>query len=174
MRPALTGGRRSRRRAAEAWAGTAADLGGGDAVDKADLLESLLAHGETNLPALVHRLIYHLERHPGLVQLVLHIQIHVAPEAVDLVGQEGEEKGLFNGKCGSIKHSRGLKIFAYMRFVSTAKFEINIAILFEKKKNTYHKRSILEKRKFVSYFFIFSSITSMCWPVITYTEVSPF
>lgn len=76
---------------------TAADLGGGDAVDEADLLESLLAHGETNLPAIVHRLIHHLERHPGLVQLVLHVQIHVAAEAGDLVGGEGEGAGSFNG-----------------------------------------------------------------------------
>lgn len=72
----------------------AAHLGGGDAVDEADLLEALLAHGETHLPALVHHLVHHLQRHARLVQLVLDVQVHVAAEAVHLV--VGRRAGGFN------------------------------------------------------------------------------
>lgn len=59
-------------------------LGGGDAVNKADLLESLLAHGEANLPPIIHSLIHHLKRHTSLIQFVLHIQIHIAAEPIHL------------------------------------------------------------------------------------------
>lgn len=93
-RPALADG--VRRVANGGVPGTAAaDLGGGDAVDKADLLESLLAHGETNFPPVVDRLIHHLERHTGLVQFVLYVQVHVAAEPVDLAGVK-EEKQVIN------------------------------------------------------------------------------
>ncbi len=59
-------------------------LGGGDAVNKADLLESLLAHGEANLPPIIHSFIYHLQCDTCLVQFVLHIQIHIAAEPINL------------------------------------------------------------------------------------------
>lgn len=67
-------------------------LGGGDAVHEADLLESLFAHGEANLPPLVHSFVHHLQRHTRLIQLVLHIQIHIAAEPVDLQWEEERMK----------------------------------------------------------------------------------
>lgn len=48
-------------------------LGSGDAVHKADLLESFLTHGEANLPPIIDTLIHHLQRHTCLIQFVLHI-----------------------------------------------------------------------------------------------------
>lgn len=71
--------------------GSAGYLCSGDAVDEADLLEALLAHGQTHLPAIVHRLVYYLQCHAGLIQLILHIQIHVAAEAVYLQEHTREE-----------------------------------------------------------------------------------
>lgn len=65
-------------------------LGGGDTVDEADLLESLLTHGETDLPALVDRLVDHLQGHAHLVQLVLHVQVHIAAEPCHLGGGKGQ------------------------------------------------------------------------------------
>lgn len=59
-------------------------LGGGDAVDEADLLEALLAHGETDLPARVHRLVHYGEGRTRLVRSVLHIQVYIAAEPVHL------------------------------------------------------------------------------------------
>ena len=59
-------------------------LGGGDAVDKADLLEALLAHGEAHLPAVVHHLVHDGERRARLVHLVLQVHVHVAAEASHL------------------------------------------------------------------------------------------
>lgn len=60
------------------------NLGGCDAVDEADLLEALLAHGETHLPSWVHHLVHYSERRPRLICSVLHIQVHIAAEAVHL------------------------------------------------------------------------------------------
>lgn len=68
-------------------------LGGGDAVDEADLLEALLTHRQTHLPALVHRLVHHFECHARLVQLILHVQIHVAAEAVHLWQDKAVQEG---------------------------------------------------------------------------------
>lgn len=60
------------------------NLCGGDAVHKADLLESSLAHREANLPPLIHWLVDHLQGHARLIQLVLNVQIYVAAEPSDL------------------------------------------------------------------------------------------
>src|SRR4029434_585046 len=65
-------------------------LSGGDAVDEADLLEALFTESQAHLPALVNRLVYHLQGHAGLVQLVLHVQVHVAAEPSHL-GSPGEQ-----------------------------------------------------------------------------------
>lgn len=42
-------------------------LCGGDAVNKADLLESFLAHGQADLPPIVHSFVHHLQGNPRLV-----------------------------------------------------------------------------------------------------------
>lgn len=59
-------------------------LGGGDAVDEADLLKALLAHGKTDLPARVHHFVHYGEGRPRLVRPVLHVQVHVAAEPAHL------------------------------------------------------------------------------------------
>lgn len=59
-------------------------LGRSNTVDKADLLETFLAHGETDLPALVDDLMDHGEGIANLVHLVLHIHVHVATETCNL------------------------------------------------------------------------------------------
>lgn len=52
----------------------------GNTVDKADLLETFLAHGEADLPAAIDNLVDHFKRLPLLVHFVLHIQVHVTTE----------------------------------------------------------------------------------------------
>ena len=59
-------------------------LGRGNTVDKADLLETLLAHGEADLPALIHSLVDDGEGLTKLIHLVLHIHVHVASEVRNL------------------------------------------------------------------------------------------
>lgn len=48
-------------------------LGRSNAVDKTDLLETFLAHGEADLPAFVDNLVDHIESVTNFVHLVLHI-----------------------------------------------------------------------------------------------------
>lgn len=55
-----------------------------DTVDKTDLLETFLAHGEANLPALIDNIMDHSEGTTQLIHLVLHIHVHVATKTCDL------------------------------------------------------------------------------------------
>jgi len=59
-------------------------LGCRDTVHKADLLETLLAHGEADLPALVDDLVDHDEGGAELVYPVLHVHFHVVTETCEL------------------------------------------------------------------------------------------
>lgn len=59
-------------------------LGRSNAVDKADLLETFLAHGKADLPALVGDLMDHSEGIADLIHPVLHVHVHVATETCDL------------------------------------------------------------------------------------------
>lgn len=59
-------------------------LGGSNTVDKADLLETLLAHGEADLPALIDDLVDHSECIADLVHLVFQVHVHVATETWNL------------------------------------------------------------------------------------------
>lgn len=59
-------------------------LGGGDAVNEADLLKSFLTHGQADLPAIIHSFIHHLQGDARLIQFVLYVEIHVAPEPIHL------------------------------------------------------------------------------------------
>lgn len=56
----------------------------GNTVDKADLLETFLTHGETDLPTLIDNLMNHIEWLADLVHLILHIHVHVATESCNL------------------------------------------------------------------------------------------
>lgn len=58
---------------ASLWRRAFRHLGGGDVVDEADLLESLLAEREADLPAVVHGLAHHLQSDARLVHFVLHV-----------------------------------------------------------------------------------------------------
>lgn len=62
-------------------------LGRSDAVDEADLLETLLARGEADLPAVVDDLVDHGEGGAELVHPVLHVHVHVATETCELEGR---------------------------------------------------------------------------------------
>lgn len=66
-------------------------LGRGNAVDKADLLETFLAHGEADLPALVDDLVDDVEGTAKLVHLVLHVHVHVATETCKLEYKSGPD-----------------------------------------------------------------------------------
>lgn len=59
-------------------------LGRGNAVDKADLLETFLTHGEADLPALTDNLMNHSEWLANLIDLVLHVHVHIATESCNL------------------------------------------------------------------------------------------
>lgn len=59
-------------------------LGGGNTVDKADLLETFLAHSEADLPALIDNLMGHGEGVSNLVHFVLQVHVHVVTETRDL------------------------------------------------------------------------------------------
>lgn len=60
------------------------NLGCGDAVDEADLLESPVAQSDAHLPARVHLLVHHLDGLTSLIGLVLEVQVHVVPEVLHL------------------------------------------------------------------------------------------
>ena len=51
---------------------------------EADLLEALLTHAEAYLPARIDLLMEHLERLAVLRLIALHVQVHVALEAIQL------------------------------------------------------------------------------------------
>lgn len=53
-------------------------------VDKADLLETFLTHGEAHLPAGIDNLMDHSERTTQLIHLVLHIHVHIATKTCNL------------------------------------------------------------------------------------------
>lgn len=60
----------------------------GNTVDKADLLETFLTHGEADLPTLIDSLMNHSEWLANLIHLVLHIHVHVATESRNLSTRE--------------------------------------------------------------------------------------
>lgn len=55
-----------------------------NAVDKADLLEAFLTHGEADLPALIDDFVQHCERVADLIHLVLQVHVNVVTESCDL------------------------------------------------------------------------------------------
>lgn len=59
-------------------------LGRGNTVDKADLLEAFLAHGEADLPAFINNLMNDSKWLTNLIQLILHIHVHITPEVCNL------------------------------------------------------------------------------------------
>lgn len=71
-------------------------LGRGNTVDKADLLEAFLAHGEADLPAIVDHLVDHHQGLACLIHLVLQVHVHVATETYNL---EYKSRGLLSKLC---------------------------------------------------------------------------
>ena len=59
-------------------------LGGGDAVDKGGLLETLVTESDGHLPAVTAHLVNQLDGRPVVVHLVLDVQVHVFLERLDL------------------------------------------------------------------------------------------
>lgn len=60
----------------------------GDAVNKADLLESFITKGKTHLPAFIHTLVDYRQGRTSLIHLVLQIKVHVATETIHLKDKE--------------------------------------------------------------------------------------
>lgn len=55
-----------------------------NAVDKADLLEAFLTHGEADLPAIIDDFVQHGERVSNLIHLVLQVHGDIVTETRDL------------------------------------------------------------------------------------------